>query len=152
MGAFCAAMLLLAVSYMMPELAHAHDTKSMGQKVYIPVYSSISHASDKEFDLKVTLSFRNLDGAIPITLISAIYYDTVGNELGNLLKYPSTLAPFGTTQIFLETDDFRGDVGANIVIEWSSQLPVTLPLIETIMVGYRGTQAFAFTSRGIVID
>jgi hypothetical protein len=131
---------------------NAHEAKSTSQKIYLPVYSAIAHISKQNIDLTVTLSFRNLDEAASITVNSANYFNTSGKKIKDLLGQSSTLAPFGSTQIVIRQDEFRGDVGANIVIEWSSNLPVTPPLIEAIMVGSRGTQAFSFTSRGVVID
>ena len=130
----------------------AGDEKSKGQKIYLPVYSSIAHLSRNELNLTVTLSMRNLDGSAPITLIAATYFDSDGGKVKDLLGSEHTLAPFGSTEAIIERDDFRGDVGANLVVEWSSSTPVTPPLIEAVMVGFRGTQAFAFTSRGIVLE
>jgi len=124
----------------------------MGQKVYVPVYSAIGFLSQEAVDVAVTLSFRNLDRATPITIKSSVYYDTGGKEIGDLLEGLRTLAPFGSTQVLIRQQDFSGDVGANVVVEWSADQPVTPPLFEAVMVGARGTQAFAFTSRGVVLE
>ena len=132
--------------------AYAHDTRSMGQKVYVPIYSAIGYLSTQNFDLAVTLSFRNLDQDSPITVRSAVYFDTDGKKIQDLLEGARTLAPFATTQVLIRERDFRGDIGANIVVEWSADVPVVAPLLESIMVGARGTQAFSFTSRGVVLD
>jgi hypothetical protein len=142
----------LVLCLVMSVEVNAHDAKSTGQKIYLPVYSSIAHISKQNIDLTVTLSFRNLDETAPISVSSATYFDTSGKKIKDLLDRSRTMAPFGSTQIIIKQQDFSGDVGANIIIEWSSKLPVTPPLIEAIMVGSRGTQAFSFTSRGIVID
>jgi len=132
--------------------AHAHDTRSKGQKVYVPIYSAIGYLSSQNFDLAVTLSFRNLDQKSPITVRSAVYFDTDGKKIKNLLKGARTLTPFATTQVLIRDRDFRGDIGGNIVVEWSADAPVVTPLLEAIMVGARGSQAFSFTSRGVVLE
>ncbi len=132
--------------------AWAQEARSTGQKVYVPVYSAIGFVSQQTFDVAVTLSFRNLDAATPITITSSAYYDTAGKQIADLLEGPRTLAPFGSTQILIKQADFSGDVGANVVVEWSAEKPVAPPLLEAVMVGSRGTQAFAFTSRGIVLE
>ena len=40
----------------------------------------------------------------------------------------------------------------HVVVDWSADQPVTPPLFEAVMVGARGTQAFSFTSRGVVLE
>ena len=132
--------------------ARAQEPKSTGQKVYVPVYSAIGFISQEKFDLAVTLSFRNLDAGAPITIRSVDYFDTDGKEIKDLLEAPRTLPAFGSTQILIKQDDFKGDIGANVVVEWSADQPVTPPLFEAVMVGARGTQAFAFSSRGVVLE
>jgi Protein of unknown function (DUF3124) len=132
--------------------AHAQEAKTTGQTVYVPVYSAIGFISQEKFDLAVTLSFRNLDASAPITIQSVDYFDTDGKKIRDLLDAPRTLQGYGSTQILIKQDDFKGDVGANVVVEWSSDGPVTPPLFEAVMVGARGTQAFAFTSRGVVLE
>lgn len=132
--------------------AVAQEATSTGQTVYVPVYSAIGFVSTERFDVAVTLSFRNLDQAAPITIRSSVYYDSDGKQIRDLLDGPTTLGPFGSAQILIRQQDFSGDVGANVVVEWSSETAVTPPLFEAVMVGARGTQAFAFTSRGVVLD
>jgi hypothetical protein len=131
---------------------HAHEPKSKGQSVYVPVYSAIGFISSLSFDLAVTLSFRNVDGTAPITVNSAIYFDTSRKKKKDLLDGSRTLAPFGSIEILIKQQDFRGDIGGNIVVKWNSTSPVSPPLIEAIMVGARGSQAFSFKSRGIVLN
>jgi Protein of unknown function (DUF3124) len=144
--------LLMAMTATMTAGASAQDGKSQGQQVYVPVYSAIGFVSTEAFDVAVTLSFRNLDRSTPIMIKSATYYDTEGKEIGDLLDGPRTLGPFGSTQVLIKQQDFSGDVGANVVVAWSADQPVTPPLFEAVMVGARGTQAFAFTSRGVVLE
>ena len=138
--------------FAMTATVSAQDGKSQGQTVYVPVYSAIGFVSTEAFDVAVTLSFRNLDRSAPITIKSATYYDTEGKEIGDLLDAPWTLGPFGSTQILIRQQDHSGDIGANVVVDWSADQPVTPPLFEAVMVGARGTQAFSFTSRGVVLE
>jgi hypothetical protein len=148
------AIILSAVAFclLLGSAAVAQEAKSTGQTIYVPVYSAIGFVSTEKFDVAVTLSFRNLDASTPITIKSTVYYDTDGEEIGDLLESPRTLAPFGSTQLLIKQQDFSGDVGANVVVEWSAETPVAPPLVEAVMVGARGTQAFAFTSRGVVLE
>jgi len=148
------AILLWTLAVMLPAvgMAGAQEAKSSGQSVYVPVYSAIGYVSTETFDVAVTISFRNLDRSSPITIASAVYYDTAGNRIKDLLGEARTLGPFGTTQVLIKQQDFKGDIGANVVVEWSAEAPVTPPLFESVMVGTVGTRAFAFTSRGVVLE
>ena len=132
--------------------ASAHESKSNGQKLYLPLYSSISYLKRDDTHLTVTLSFRNVDANAPITVKSATYFDTSGKKVKDLLEGARTLGPFGSTQVLIRRVEFQGDVGANVVVEWSSTSAVTPPLIEAIMVGFRGAGIFSFTSRAVAID
>ena len=103
-------------------------------------------------DLTITLSIRNLDRTNPITLKSLDYFDNDGNKKKPLLKEPKVLGPYGSANFLIRREEFRGDVGANAILTWESQAPVTPPLAESIMVGLAGTQAWSFVSRGVVTD
>lgn len=149
---FQATLPALAICLAMAGAVWAHGEKSMGQKVYVPVYSTIAYFSQQNLDLTVTLSFRNLDAGAPITVSSVVYFDTGGKKVKDLLGGARTLAPFGSTHVVIKRQDFRGDVGANVVVEWSAKSPVIPPLFEAIMVGSRGTGAFSFASRGVVLN
>ena len=81
-------LLALALFLTITANVHAHEPKSKGQSVYVPVYSAIGFISSLSFDLAVTLSFRNVDGTAPITVNSAIYYDTSGKKKKDLLAWP----------------------------------------------------------------
>jgi len=59
-------LLTLALFLTMAANVHAHEPKSKGQRVYVPVYSAIGYISSLSFDLAVTLSFRNVDGTVPM--------------------------------------------------------------------------------------
>lgn len=139
--------LLLAVAS-----ACAHDVRSTGQKVYLPIYSTIAHWSPRTMDLTITLSVRNIDPNRPITLKSVNYFDTEGRKKRTMLDKPKLLPAFGSTQLVIKREEFRGDVGANAIVAWQSEAPALPPLVEAVMIGSDGAQAYSFASRGIVVD
>ena len=149
---FQAILCSLILSHGMALGAHAHDTRSTGQNIYLPVYSAIAQAPRVDLDLTVMLSFRNVDESVPIKVNSVTYFDTSGKKIKELLDGVRTLAPFGSSHILIGLREFRGDVGANVVVAWSAASPARQPLVEAIMVGSQGTRGWAFTSRGVVLD
>ena len=125
---------------------------SKGQTVYVAVYSHI-YSGDREhaFDLTVTLSVRNTDINRPITLLSVDYYDTDGKMLSRYLKNPLQIGPLASARYIIRESDRSGRSGANFLVKWTSDMPVNVPLIESIMIGTKSQQGLSFTSRGQVI-
>ena len=117
------------------------------QTVYVPIYSHINRSSGTPQLLEATLSIRNSDPKNSITLLSARYYDTEGQELQNYYKEPKVLKPLQSTEILVEKTDTRGGSGANFIIEWVADIPVYEPVIEAIMVS-NSNNSISFKSTG----
>lgn len=145
-----ALLLLLGVA-----CAHAADGPqlSTGQKIYVPIYSSIFyHDNQRTIDLAAMLSVHNVDPAKSITLSRVDYYDTKGKLIRHHLDKPATLAPFETRNFVIEKKDTAGGTGANFLVEWNSGQQVVAPLVEALMVSVLTSQALCFTSQGRVIE
>jgi len=125
---------------------------SKGQTVYVAVYSHI-YSGDREypFDLTATLSIRNTDMNHSLTLVAVDYYDTAGKMVSHYLKEPLQLRSLASTRYIIRESDRTGGSGANFIVKWKSDLPVNMPLIESIMIGTKNQQGISFTSRGQVI-
>jgi hypothetical protein len=119
-----------------------------GQTVYVPVYSHIYADGGKPQLLETTLSIRNLDPEVSISLKAVDYFDTGGQLVKRYLGQALSLAPLETTEILVEKSDTRGGSGANFIIVWDSNEPVYEPLIEAVMVSVDGAKSFSFTSSG----
>ncbi len=151
---FAAAILCLPAAMPTAALAEQPQPLSKGQTLYVPVYSHISHGNldgrgkPSELLLSSMLSLRNTDLAQSITITSVRYYDTDGKLLREYLPKPLTLAPMGSSELFVEHKDKTGGSGANFVVEWKSDRPVNIPVIETVNAYFFGTQSVAFTSPG----
>ena len=147
---------LLSLALIIPnQNGHAADPagkRTNSQSVYVPVYSSIRYFNDDMVGLSVKISIRNTDPALPIRLNHARYYDNQGTFIRDFLEKPADIPAFGTQEIFIKQSELRGDTGANFKIDWTADKPASPPLIEAVMIGTRGVNSFAFTSRGVVIS
>lgn len=132
----------------------ADDLKRFrGQTVYAPAYSHI-FIGDREhpFYLTLTLSVRNTDAATPITLEVVDYHDSNGEKLRSYLSAPTALAPLSAQHYVVAESDKSGGAGANFIVRWRSEKPVSPPIVETVMIGTRSQQGISFVSRGQVVQ
>lgn len=125
---------------------------SLGQTIFVPVYSKIILRDGKEVPLAENLSIFNTDPTQSIMLTKVSYYDAKGKLLDTQLSKETKLPPFGTATFFVKSTDLRGGIGANFLVKWKASVMVSSPFIEAVMVGSIGTRAFSFSSQGRVID
>lgn len=122
-----------------------------GQTLYVPAYSHIYHQNGRSYLLTVTLSVRNTDPEHEIVVSSVRYYNTDGQLVKNHLEQPRRLAPLATAEFLVERDDTTGGSGANFLVEWVAEQPVTEPIVETVMIDTLGQQGISFARVGKVI-
>ena len=120
-----------------------------GQQIYVPIYSSI-YNQYKESLLHMTgiLSIRNTSFKESITIKKVDYYDTNGKLLKRFIDGPFSLGKMSSKDFVIPENDLEGGTGANFIVEWVSENVVSLPLVESIMLGTLGTKGFSFSSRG----
>jgi hypothetical protein len=111
---------------------------SKGQTVYVPIYSHI-YIGDQEvpFDLTVTLSIRNTDMKYPVSILSADYYDSTGKLIKHYIETPVQLNPLASTRYIIKESDKSGGSGANFIVRWQSSPEISVPMIESVMIGTR---------------
>lgn len=133
------------------DLYHLAANPTYGQLVYVPAYSHVYHGEGEPYLLTITLSVRNtsVDDAIVVKAVS--YYDTKGRKVKSYLDEPVRLPALGTTEIVVDRDDTSGGSGANFLVEWYANAPVTEPIIEAIMIDTGSHQGISFARRGSVI-
>ena len=126
--------------------------RSVGQTLYLPIYSHIWHG---EVDsrgqptktlVSISVSIRNTDPAKSIRINSAQYYDTDGKRLREYVTSPKTIGPMGTYEIFVPRSDDTGGSGANFVISWKSDTPVSPPIVEGFHANLPVGRSIAFTT------
>ena len=121
-------------------------------KTYLSVYSHIYHIHEhKTFDLTITISIRNVSMTDSVYILKADYYNTVGINVRQYLKYPIILKPLETVEIIIEDRDMEGGSGANFIFDWAIENDKNPPLFESVMISPYEQQGLAFTTRGVRI-
>lgn len=139
--------------------AHAQPTvtRSVGQSLYLPIYSHIWHGDidSKRQPTKtlvsILVSIRNTDASRSIRLISALYFDTSGKRIKEYITQPITINPMATHEIFVPRSDDTGGSGANFVVIWQAQAPASPPLVEGVHANLPAARSIAFTTTARVI-
>ncbi|HSR51589.1 MAG TPA: DUF3124 domain-containing protein [Acidobacteriota bacterium] len=134
------------------DLYHLAANPVEGQVVYVPAYSHVYHQSGVPHLLTITLSVRNTSLDTEIIVKSVRYFNTRGNEVRSYLTKPVRLPALGTTEVVVERDDASGGSGANFLVEWYANSPVTEPIIEAVMIDTKSRQGISFARRGSVIS
>jgi hypothetical protein len=118
-------------------------------KVYVPAYSTIRVTTGRaRINLATTLSIHNTSSERPLTLERVDYHNTQGELVQAFLEQSVALKPLGVMEMFVPADDVRGGSGANFLIEWLADGPITEPIIEAVMIGVSGTTSYSFVSQG----
>ncbi|MFA6999847.1 MAG: DUF3124 domain-containing protein [Candidatus Paceibacterota bacterium] len=136
-----------------PEVFKVADTginKVKGQVLYVPIYSNIPDKDKKQFDLSAFIAIHNTDLKTPIKITKVLYFNNDGELVKEFLAAERSLSPLGATNFYIPQSDQSG-TGANFLIEWIADLPVSEPLIESVMLNIEGNRGISFLSRGKVI-
>ncbi|TFH24759.1 MAG: DUF3124 domain-containing protein [Myxococcales bacterium] len=124
-----------------------------GATVYVPVYSQVYQGSNvTPFQIAATTSVRNTDPDHSIKLLTVDYYDFNGKKVRGYLTSEVEIGPLASREFQVREDDRTGGSGANFIVIWKSDTPVTEPIIEGLMIGTFAGQGISFTSRGQVIE
>ena len=117
--------------------------------VYVPAYPAIRIMSGRSrVDLATTLSIHNTSRERPLVLERVDYHGTDGALIQAHLEEPVALKPLGTIEMFVARDDRRGGTGANFVVDWAADGPISEPVIEAVMIGTQGNATDPFVSPG----
>lgn len=125
-----------------------------GQSIYLPVYSQLWHGNlnakglPEILQISALISIRNTDPAGALRVTSARYYDTNGKFLREFVPTPQTLAPLGTLELFVERREAEGGSGANFVIRWQSDTPVSEPITEAVHTDLKDLRTVSFITVG----
>jgi len=136
-----------------PALADRKLRVAKSQKVYVPVYSHIYQGiKGKPYNLSALLSIRNVDVDNSITVTTVKYYNDHGKVVKEYFPQPIVIAPMGTREVYIPERDSSGGSGANFTVHWNSTDPVSIPIIQAIMIGTASMQGISFVCNGVVID
>ncbi|NJD26336.1 MAG: DUF3124 domain-containing protein [Betaproteobacteria bacterium] len=142
-----------------PLTASAQETRpaSAGQTLYLPIYSHMLYGNlgkrgvPSHALLSALVSIRNTDPRRPLRVLSARYYDTGGKLLGERLPQPVSIPPLGTHEIFVDQNDASGGSGANFIIRWDAEAPISPPLVESLHANMDGGKAVVFMTQSIPV-
>jgi hypothetical protein len=130
----------------------AEDKVTAGQMVYVPVYSHVYTADNREpFNLAATLYVRNIDPARPIVLTRVEYFDSGGKSIREFVPKPLRIEPLASVDFFVKESDLSGGASPSFLVEWVATEAASDPVVESVMIGSSGTQGISFTSAGRVI-
>jgi len=129
---------LLVLVWFSPLAAEETLPLTSGQTVYVPAYSHIYHGNGEDRLL--------LSASMTITTVN--YHATEGGHLRRFITKPFILGPYGSERFVVPQKDDTGGSGANFIVEWQSDKPISPPIIETIMIGSQNQLGVSFTSRG----
>lgn len=138
------------------ELGAADTTPSerlLGQTLYVPAYSHIYvRDQDRTMNLTTTLSVRNTSLERSIVLTRVDYYDSSGEFVRSYLSEPRRLGALASQAFIVDLTDIRGGVGANFIVRWRSNDPVSPPVVETVMVTGESTQGISLLTSARVLS
>lgn len=131
----------------------SRNRSSIGQMVYVPVYSHIYHRNqNRTFNLATTLSIRNADPYRSFTISRVSYYDSRGKLVQQYIDSEVEIEPLASASYVIEESDLRGGVGANFLVTWKSEEPIIPPVIETVNISTSSQQGVSFLSVGRVLQ
>ena len=135
-----------------PSNRGAPTTRVRSQTLYVPAYSHIYvRNAQRSMNLATTLSIRNTSRDVPLTLSTIDYYDSQGELVRAYLDTTRALGPLASTYVVVDTDDIRGGVGANFILRWHAERPISPPVVETVMITGANTQGISFRSTARVL-
>lgn len=124
-----------------------------GQTVFVPAYSEIfTGSSGQTTDLTVTLAIHNTDSEHPIIIESVIFYNTEGELVEDYVDEPLSLRPLGTTGYVIADSGESGGFGANFIVRWIAEAPVSEPVIEGVMINTSNQQGLSLITTGRILE
>lgn len=124
-----------------------------GQTLYVPAYSEVFYGTrDRTYPLGITLTIHNTDQEHTIIIQTVRYYDTDGVLIRDYVEQPVEVGPLATIGFIVPDDDKRGGFGANFIVEWVGEQPVSEPIVEAVMVSARDTQGISIVSPGRILS
>ncbi len=134
------------------QIAAHRPAAEASRTVYVPAYSHVYSHGGLPYLLEVTLSVRNTDPQTNLTLTRADYYDTEGKMLRRFITAPTQLTPLKSESFVVEKTDYKGGSGANFIVEWSADKPISKPVIEAVMIGVDPEYQISFLREGIPVE
>jgi len=149
-----------------PEIPMAFDTSRLkinsggvdvvrGQVLYVPIYSNLplkeAHKSHHgKIDMSAVLVIHNTDFSHTINISNVLFFNNDGKLVKDYLSNPIKLRPLASNNFYIPIKDTSG-AGANFIVEWTSIMPVTKPIVESVMLDALNAQGLSFISEGRIL-
>jgi hypothetical protein len=144
--------LLLLLSGLLGEIT-AESTEMYGQTLFVPVYSEIPYGDgDRTVALTVTLSIRNMDRQIAITVHRVDYYNAQGQHVRAYLQEPRVLPALAAVEFVIKASDRSGGISASFLVTWESATRCLSPAVEAVMISTASTQGISFLSQARIVE
>lgn len=123
-----------------------------GQLLYVPCYSEVHLDQERRFRLAITLSIRNTSLTDTLVVKEVAYYDTAGKLVKQFADSEIEVGPLATVDFFVPEEDRTGGTGANFLVRWASESPITDPVVEAVMVSTAGANGVSFVRPAYVLE
>jgi hypothetical protein len=146
-----AALLLFLSGFLGETPAEVNSVR--GQTLYVPVYSEIPYGDrDQTLDLTVTLSIRNINRKVAVTVRKVDYHNAKGELVRAYAQEPRVLPPLATVEFVIKASDRSGGISAGFIVEWESEHLCVPPVVEAVMLSTASTQGISFSSQARVVE
>ena len=143
---------LLLLSGLLGDTA-AEVNGSYGQTLYVPVYSEIPHGDqDRTINLTVTLSIRNADRKVTMTVQKVDYYNAQGQLVRSYVQEPRAFPALAAVEFVIKASDRSGGISASFIVVWESETLCVPPVVEAVMISTASTQGISFSSQARVVE
>ena len=96
------------------------------------------------------ISIHNTDLKNQIKITKVLYFNSDGKIVKDFLVADHSLGPLSATNFNIPQSDTSG-TGANFLVEWLADTPVSEPLVESVMLNLEGNRGISFLSKGRII-
>jgi hypothetical protein len=103
-------------------------------------------------DLTATLSIRNIDRKVAMTVRKVDYYNAQGELVRAYTQEPRALSPLAAVGFVIKQSDRSGGISAGFIIVWESEYLCVLPVVEAVMISTASTQGISFSSQARVVE
>jgi hypothetical protein len=147
----CATLLLLLGGLLAGTLAAVNSLH--GQTLYVPVYSEIPYGDhDRTIELTATLSIRNIDRKVAVTIQKVDYYNAQGKLVRSYVQEPRVLPALAAVEFVIKASDRSGGISASFIVAWESAMLCVPPVVEAVMISTASTQGISFSSQARVVE
>ncbi|MBW2243322.1 MAG: DUF3124 domain-containing protein [Deltaproteobacteria bacterium] len=134
-------------------LAAEPVAQSKGQTVYAAAYSYVlMGGGEHRFPVSSTLVVRNTDPVRAIVVTTVDYRDSGGEHLRHYVEEPIVIGPLASVEFVVQESDMTGGHSPSFIVRWEAKEMMNAPVVETLMIGGRGTKGISFVGRAWVLE